>query len=81
MAGIFFPSPEGTLPIDVKRELFEQLSSEIAPRSGSGEARKKRSFPISNPGEKPAVKLAADAVRVYRWQVGRVSGIRQSGRF
>src|SRR5947208_13354800 len=30
MAGIFFPSPEGTLPVDLKRELFEKLSAEIA---------------------------------------------------
>jgi hypothetical protein len=30
MAGIFFPSPEGMLPIDMKRELFEKLSAEIA---------------------------------------------------
>jgi hypothetical protein len=30
MAGVFFPSPEGTLPVDLKRELFEQLSAEIA---------------------------------------------------
>jgi hypothetical protein len=30
MAGIFFPSPEGILPIDLKRELFARLSDEIA---------------------------------------------------
>ena len=30
MAGIFFPSPEGILPIDMKRELFASLSAEIA---------------------------------------------------
>jgi hypothetical protein len=30
MAGVFFPSPEGTLPVDMKRELFEKLSGEIA---------------------------------------------------
>ncbi len=30
MAGIFFPSPEGSLPIDLKRELFDKLSSAIA---------------------------------------------------
>jgi len=30
MAGVFFPSPEGVLTIDMKRELFEQLSTEIA---------------------------------------------------
>jgi hypothetical protein len=30
MAGVFFPSPEGTLPVDLKRELFEMLSTEIA---------------------------------------------------
>lgn len=30
MAGVFFPSPEGTLPVDLKRELFAKLSAEIA---------------------------------------------------
>jgi hypothetical protein len=30
MAGVFFPSPEGTLPVDLKRELFDKLSSAIA---------------------------------------------------
>ncbi|MGH9608648.1 MAG: hypothetical protein ACRD34_03150 [Bryobacteraceae bacterium] len=30
IAGVFFPSPEGTLPIEMKRELFERLSAEIA---------------------------------------------------
>lgn len=30
MAGVFFPSPGGTLPVDLKRELFAQLSAEIA---------------------------------------------------
>jgi len=30
MAGIFFPAPEGTLPVDLKRELFDKLSSAIA---------------------------------------------------
>jgi hypothetical protein len=30
MAGVFFPSPEGMLPVDLKRELFEKLSAEIA---------------------------------------------------
>ena len=30
MAGVFFPSPEGTLPVDLKRELFEKLSTEIS---------------------------------------------------
>lgn len=30
MAGVFFPSPEGMLTIDLKRELFEKLSAEIA---------------------------------------------------
>ena len=29
MAGVFFPSPEGMLPIDLKRQLFEQLTAEI----------------------------------------------------
>ena len=30
MAGLFFPSPEGMLSIDLKRELFDRLSTEIA---------------------------------------------------
>lgn len=30
MAGVFFPSPEGMLPVDLKRELFEKLSAEVA---------------------------------------------------
>jgi hypothetical protein len=29
MAGVFFPSPDGTLPVDLKRELFVKLSAEI----------------------------------------------------
>jgi hypothetical protein len=29
LAGIFFPSPESTLPIELKRELFPVLSAEI----------------------------------------------------
>src|ERR1017187_937504 len=38
MAGVFFPSPEGVLPIDLKHELFEKLSAEIARQMGkSGE--------------------------------------------
>src|SRR5260370_36462345 len=40
MTGIFFPSPEGTLPIDLKRELFDKVSSAIArqvKRSGASE--------------------------------------------
>lgn len=32
MAGIFFPSPEETLTLDLKRQLFDQLSAEIARR-------------------------------------------------
>jgi len=30
LAGIFFPRPEATLPLELKRELFALLSSEIA---------------------------------------------------
>ena len=30
LAGIFFPRPEGTLPLELKREMFALLSSEIA---------------------------------------------------
>jgi hypothetical protein len=30
LAGIFFPRPEATLPLELKRELFGLLSSEIA---------------------------------------------------
>lgn len=40
MAGVFFPSPDGTLPVDLKRELFDKLSAEIArqiKKSGASE--------------------------------------------
>jgi len=30
----FFPSPEGILPMDMKRELFDRLSSAIASQNG-----------------------------------------------
>jgi len=30
LAGVFFPRPEASLPIELKRELFSALSSEIA---------------------------------------------------
>ena len=30
LAGIFFPSPESTLPLELKRELFAVLSAEVA---------------------------------------------------
>jgi hypothetical protein len=30
LAGIFFPRPEGTLPLELKREMYALLSSEIA---------------------------------------------------
>jgi hypothetical protein len=30
LAGIFFPRPETTLPIELKREMFEILSAEVA---------------------------------------------------
>jgi len=29
LAGVFFPSPEGTLPIELKRELFSVLSNQL----------------------------------------------------
>ncbi len=29
LAGVFFPRPEATLPIELKRELFSVLSSEV----------------------------------------------------
>ena len=32
MAGIFFPVTQGTLPVDLRRVLFDQLSAEIARR-------------------------------------------------
>ena len=41
MAGIFFPSPAGALPIDLKRELFDKLTSAIAhqlKKSGGSES-------------------------------------------
>jgi hypothetical protein len=30
LAGLFFPRPEATLPLELKRELFALLSSEVA---------------------------------------------------
>ena len=30
LAGVFFPSPEATLPLELKRELFTVLSAEVA---------------------------------------------------
>jgi len=30
LAGVYFPRPEATLPIELKRELFETLSAEVA---------------------------------------------------
>jgi hypothetical protein len=30
VAGIFFPSPAGQLPVDMKRELFQELSAEVS---------------------------------------------------
>ena len=30
LAGVFFPRPEASLPIELKRELFAVLSSEVA---------------------------------------------------
>ena len=30
LAGVFFPHPEASLPIELKRELFAVLSSEVA---------------------------------------------------
>ena len=30
LAGIFFPSPETTMPIELKRELFSVLSAEVS---------------------------------------------------
>jgi len=40
LAGVFFPSPEATLPLELKRELFGMLSRAIATqikRQGLGE--------------------------------------------
>ena len=30
LAGVFFPQPESTLPIELKRELFDVLSADVA---------------------------------------------------
>ena len=32
MAGVFFPSREGTLPVDLDRQLFDRLSAEVGRR-------------------------------------------------
>jgi hypothetical protein len=40
LAGIFFPQPESSLPIEMKREMFSILSKEVArqvKKSGSNE--------------------------------------------
>jgi hypothetical protein len=40
LAGIFFPHPEATLPVELKREMFAILSAEVARQvqsSGSNE--------------------------------------------
>jgi hypothetical protein len=37
MAGVFFPSPEGMLAVDLKRELFDRLSAEIAKQIGKSD--------------------------------------------
>ncbi|MGA2252531.1 hypothetical protein [Terracidiphilus sp.] len=40
LAGIFFPRPEATLPVELKREMFAVLSAEVARQvqaSGSSE--------------------------------------------
>jgi hypothetical protein len=39
MAGIFFPSPAGVLSVDLKRELFDRLSAEIARQIETGSAK------------------------------------------
>lgn len=36
LAGVFFPWPEGTMPIELKREVFSVLSGEVRRRSRSG---------------------------------------------
>jgi hypothetical protein len=49
MAGVFFPSPEGTLPVDLKCELFEKLSAEIGRRlkaSGTSEKEVQSDFEL-----------------------------------
>ena len=30
LAGVFFPRPESTLPMELKRELFDMLSADVA---------------------------------------------------
>ena len=36
LAGVFFPYPEASLPLELKRELFARLSSEIAEQIEGG---------------------------------------------
>jgi hypothetical protein len=50
MAGIFFPSPEGTVSLDLHHQLFDKLSAHIARRlrkSGSAEEEIQSDFEAS----------------------------------
>jgi hypothetical protein len=61
LAGIFFPRPEITLPIELKRELFDMLSGDIArqlKRRKVSEADVLEDFEASR---RSAVRLVADA--------------------
>jgi hypothetical protein len=42
-AGAFFPSPEGMLPVHLKRDSFERLSAEIARQTARSRGRRRRS--------------------------------------
>jgi hypothetical protein len=61
MAGVFFPSPEGALPVDLKHELFEKLSAEIGWRLKASGASEKEIQSDFESWRKRAVKLAVDA--------------------
>jgi predicted nucleic acid-binding protein len=58
LAGVFFPRPEASLPVEFKRELSVPRSRAS---SGSGDSRKKRSWQISSRGGRGNVRLVADA--------------------
>ncbi len=74
MAGVFFPSPEGTVSVDFKRELSERRSAEIARQIRKSGERKNRFYPISSRGGKLVVRLAADANVLLSALIGAQAG-------
>jgi hypothetical protein len=61
LAGIFFPRPEITLPIELKRELYDMLSRDVARQLKRRKVRKRTWSKTSRRRERGAVQLVADA--------------------